>query len=103
MASVSFAHDQRPPVDQSLEQVGNGASALNKPIRCRLNPDLYEWGGTHYVSWSGLSWIVELQDVSEGRRLRQALTAFFQVFGASEKKQAKLITELQKMAAGARG
>ncbi len=98
MAQVSFAHDARPPVDATLESVGNGASTLNKPIRCRFQPDLYDWGRTSYTTWHGLTWTIECQDVAEGRRLREGLTDFFRAFGGNEKQQQRVLLALSALA-----
>jgi len=97
MASVNFAHDDRPPVDATLETIGNGASALNKPIRCRFQPDLYDWGKTAYTTWHGLTWTIDVEDVAEGRKLREGLTLFFKAFGGDARGQKRLLGELAKL------
>jgi hypothetical protein len=103
MAHVTFAYDPKPSMDATLDAIGNGAAALQKPIRCRFQPDLYDWGRTSYTSWHGLTWTIECQDVAEGRRLREGLTSFFQVFGGSERQQTRLLLELERIAVKVRG
>jgi len=101
MADVTFTHDdQRPSMDLSLEQVGDGAANLQKPIRVRLQPDLYDYTGSSYKTWSGLVWSVQLRDVEEGRRLREGLTDFFRAFGGSEKDQKALLKALKALGGG---
>jgi hypothetical protein len=102
MAQVTFAHDDRPPVDATLEGIGNGASTLNKPIRCRFQPDLYDWARTSYTAWHGLTWTIDVVDVPEGRVLREALTLFFRAFGGDARRQKRLLTMLGQIAAGGR-
>ncbi len=105
MANVSFGHDYtpKPPLDGSLEEVGATALQLGKPIRCRLQPDLYRPGPNQaYTTWVGLTWVCELEDVEEGRRLREGLTHFFRVFGADAKRQGQLLTALERLAVGIR-
>ena len=100
MAHVSFAPDERPTVDAALDLIGEGAAPLQKPIKVRIQPDLYDWGRTRYTAWH--SWAVECQDVAEGRRLREGLTSFFAAFGGSEKQQRRLLQDLSRMAEGVR-
>jgi hypothetical protein len=102
MAHTAFTHDEKPSMDAPLEVVGNGASALEKPIRIRLQPDLYNWETRTYEAWYGLTWKVEVQDVAEGRRLRQALADLFTAFGGNERQQTKVCRELGRMAEGMR-
>lgn len=100
MAHVTFAPDRpppdRPPLDRSLEEQGLAASALGKPIKIRLQPDLYDHQGAKYVSWAGLTWIVDVADVEEGRRLREGLTDFFKLFGMNEAVQQGLLKVLRE-------
>jgi hypothetical protein len=102
VASVSFSHDDKPPVDRALEEVGEQAEVKRKPIRIRFQPDLYDSSRNAYTTWIGLTWVLELRDVEEGRRLREGLTWFFKVFGADEKKQRGLLSELERRAVGVR-
>ncbi len=105
MAQTDFTRDAppKPPIDAPIEQVGNYAATLEKPIRLRVQPDLYNWKAHTYQAWYGLTWYINVADVTEGRKLRKALTDFFVVFGGSEKQQAKLIQALQQLAEGMRG
>lgn len=106
MAAVTSLHDDRPAhqraadIDRTLEQMGNGASALNRPIRCRVQPDLYHYGKKEYTSWHGLAWTVDLEDAAEGRRLRKGLTAFFKAFGGDARSQKQVLAVLEKLAGG---
>ncbi len=101
MADVSFTHDDaRPSMDRPRELVGDGAANLSKPIRVRLQPDLYDYDNSSYTTWSGLVWSVQLRDVEEGRRLREGLTDFFRVFGGSEKAQRGVLKVLKGLAGG---
>jgi hypothetical protein len=91
MANVSFSMDTPPTLDGPLERCGDSASGLDKPIKLRIQPDLYDWSRRNYHSWSGLTWMVEVQDVEEGRRLRQGLTDFLRCFGGAEWQQTELL------------
>lgn len=68
---------------------------MSKPIRVRLQPDLYDYTGSSYKTWQGLVWSVQLRDVAEGRRLREGLTDFFHAFGGSEKDQKAVLKVLK--------
>lgn len=104
MATTSFTPDApKPALDEPLERVGNAASTLEKHIRLRLQPDLYNWETRKYQAWHGLTWYIDVGDVAEGRRLRGALADFFMVFGGSARQQEKLCRELGKLAEGLRG
>jgi hypothetical protein len=100
MATLNFSQDDRlHAVDGTLEEIGDGASALGKHLKCRVQPWLYDWRVRNYTSWSGLAWTLELEDVAEGRRLRQALTYVFAAFAGDAKRQKKLLQELKAWAA----
>ena len=99
MAHMTFAHDLKPSMDAPLEAIAEAATVLNKPIKVRVQPDLYDWGAVRYGTWLGLAWTMECQDVEEGRRLREGLTMFFRLFGGEAKVQERLLRELGKMAA----
>jgi hypothetical protein len=103
MAHVNFTFDTPPTLDGPLERCGDSASAVEKPIRLRIQPDLYDWSRRNYHSWSGLTWMVEVQDVEEGRRFRQGLQDFLQAFGGTEWQQGELLDLLSGLAATARG
>lgn len=96
MATVNFVPEEtRPPIDARLEELGAAAGALGKPIRIRLQPDIYDYESQRNQKWYGLIWSVELQDVEEGRRLREGMTEFFRRFGESPESQAKLLKWLK--------
>jgi hypothetical protein len=103
MASTAFTHDSRPSMDASLEEVSLGAATLEKPIRVRLQPAVYSYEKRDYQAWAGLTWLVDVQDVEEGRRLRQGLADFICAFGGSEKVQIRLLEAVGKLAQGVRG
>lgn len=91
MAKVSFLPEKvAPPIDGKLEEVGAQAVLASRPIRLRLQPDLYNLDRQSYDSWSGLTWTLELDDVEEGRRFREALGTFMAAFGDPEKQGALL-------------
>lgn len=95
MANVSFApEDKRPSLDGAIES----ASESGKAIRVRCQPDVYDYEKGNYQTWTGLSWIVECQDVEEGRRLREGLTDFFKAFGGQAAMQERVLNELKRMA-----
>lgn len=96
MAIVHFVPEEtRPPLDARLEELGAAAGALGKPIRIRLQPDIYDYESQRNQKWYGLIWTVELQDIEEGRRLREGLTEFFKKFGESEASQRGLLKWLK--------
>jgi hypothetical protein len=98
MASVDFAPEkERPALDQALEANAAACAQLQKPVRVRLQPDLYEYERKIYSSWLGLTWIVELSDIDEGRRLRQGLQDFFRLFGQSADSQDEMLRELREL------
>lgn len=97
MGKVTFSPErQPPPIDQRLQQAAGQAVLMDRPIRLRLQPDLWDYDKGNYSAWSGLSWVLELDDVEEGRRARQALQALWAVFGHSAEVQAQLITLLDE-------
>ena len=98
MAKVISTQDIRPPIDESLEKIGAGAAASNRPIRVRVAPDLYDYDKQGYNSWHGLSWSVEVMDVEEGRRLRKGLGDFLKAFGHSPKSQAAVLKAVAREA-----
>lgn len=96
MASVSSAAtDEKPPIDKRLEALGAIAAAAGKPIRVRIQPDIYDYQNQANQTWLGLIWMIELEDVEEGRKLREGLTWFFQKFGQSAESQKKLLAWLK--------
>lgn len=96
MATVVFTADQTPPpIDARLEETGAVAGVMGKPIRVRIQPDLYDYDGQKYQVWNQLTWTVDLADVAEGRKLREGLTMFFRLFGASPKSQVSLLELLK--------
>lgn len=98
MAKVSFLPDQQPPpIDQALELVGASAALASRPIRIRLQPDLYDIDKRSYYGWVGLTWTLDLEDIEEGRRFREGLGRFMAGFGDPEK-QAKLLRALEELA-----
>ena len=100
MATVSFTAAP-PPIDTPLEEFGGQALKEGKPIRIRLQPDVYSPKDTNYKTWQGVVWIVEVPDLDEGRRLREGLTHFFKVFGS--KRQARLLGQLRTLAGEPKG
>lgn len=95
MATVTFTAAP-PPIDTVLDQLALDAAAAQKPIRIRLQPDVYEYSTRLFKTWTGLVWFVECEDVEEGRRLREGLADFFKAFGT--KRQEKLLKVLQGLA-----
>ncbi len=89
MAQVSFAPDKTtPPMDEPLEQAAAVALLAGKPIiKLRLQPDLYNFDKRHYSSWAGLTWMLDLESVEEGRRFREGLEWFLKAFGDPEKQK----------------
>lgn len=101
MATVVFTADQTPPpIDARLEETGAVAGVLGKPIRVRIQPDLYDYDGQKYQVWNQLTWTVDLADVAEGRKLREGLTDFFALFGKSPSSQLRLLSELRSVREG---
>lgn len=99
MAHVQFTHDAPvEPIDASLEAAGSAAVNVGRPIRCRLQPYLYDWPNANFGAWRGLTWTIECQDVGEGRRLREGLASFFKAFGGTERQQARLLALLSELA-----
>lgn len=99
MAVVNFAPEQeRPPLDYALEIVAQQCAERGKAIRFRVQPDLYSYEQQTYVAWTGLTWIVEIADVEEGRRMREGLQWLFRLFGTDEAGQVKVLATLQALA-----
>lgn len=94
MAKVTFLPDRvAPPVDAKLEEIGGIATLAGREIRLRLQPDLYHHDKQGYVAWAGLTWTLELEDIEEGRRFREALGRFMAAFG--DERQGKVIEMLE--------
>ena len=98
MAHVNYTYDAPPSIDGPLERTGDEASGLEKRIRIRIQPDLYSWESRNYHSWIGLTWMIEVQDVAEGRRFREGLAAFMVCFGGNQRQQEALLKELAERA-----
>lgn len=97
MAKVSFLPDKvAPPIDAALTELGAQAVLADRPLRLRLQPDLYSVDRQAYLAWAGLTWTLDLDDVEEGKRFREALGKFMAAFGDAEK-QAKLIALVEKL------
>lgn len=95
MAKVSFAPEKAaPPLDAKLEEIGAQAVLAARPIRLRLQPDLYDSDRKGYQSWVGLTWTLDLDSIDEGRLFREALGKFMAAFG-DEGKQAKVVAMLE--------
>lgn len=95
MASVSFLPEKSaPPLDAKLEEAGAQALLASRPIRLRLQPNLYSLDKQAYEAWIGLAWTLDLDDIEEGRRFREALGTFMAAFGDPEK-QGKLLKALE--------
>lgn len=98
MAKVNSTMDPQPrPVDQRLEELGAVASISGKPLRVRVQPDIYNSENGNYAVWAGLSWTLDLDSVEEGRKLREALTDFFILFGLNPDAQAGLLETLRSL------
>ena len=98
MALVDFSPErEKPALDLALEQAG--AIAQTKPIRFRVQPDLYDYDRQRYQPWVGLIWTVDLENVEEGRRLREGLTRFFRLFGRTVEMQAEVLRTLEELEA----
>lgn len=97
MATVSFAPD-RPttPLDAKLEELGAQALLASRPIRLRLQPDLYDSDRRAYQSWTGLTWTLDISEIAEGRLFREGLGDFMQLFG-DDAKQAQLLQLLRDL------
>ncbi len=82
MAKVTFTPEKAPPpLDQTLDQMGAAALALGKTIRVRIQPDIYDYGKRQYNAWSFVTWVVDLENLEQGRALREGLQGFLRVFG----------------------
>ncbi len=98
MAKVSYLPDKvAPPVDTKLEEIHAVAVLAGKPIRLRIQPDLYHPERQGYESWAGLAWTLDLDDIEEGRRFREALGRFMAAFAADGATQAELIVQLERL------
>lgn len=98
MAQVSFAPDRiAPALDGRLEEAAAQAALASRPIRVRIQPAFYNLDKSGYDGWNNLVWTLDLDDVEEGRRLRQGLEAFLKAFGDPER-QAKVLRMLEKLA-----
>lgn len=94
MAIVVLTHEiERPPIDGPLEQAALAAQKASKALRLRVQPDLYDPDKNRYTSWTGLTWMVDLEDVAEGRKLREALTLFFRLFGEDADKLRRVLQD----------
>lgn len=101
MAKVtSQAEQQPPPLDQRLEELATIASLNSRALRVRIQPDIYNYETGNYAVWTGLSWTFDLTDVEEGRRLREGLAAFFELFGKSPESQGRVLDMLRGMCEG---
>ena len=97
MAQVSFLPDQQaPPIDKTLIDLAGQAALLSKPLRVRVQPDIYSVDKQEYVAWKGLVWALDLDDAAEGTELRVVLQQVLGAFGDPEKK-AKLLTLLGEL------
>lgn len=91
MAKVSFQSDRvAPPTDAKIEEIGVIALATGRPIKLRIQPDLYNADKQRYDSWSGANWTLELDDVEEGKRFLDGLEAYMRAFG-DPKRQAETL------------
>lgn len=98
MAEVTFLPEQSaPPLDATLEDMGARSILAGKPIRVRMQPDVYDTEKARYQSWAGLVWALNVESVEEGRLLRVGLTQFFKAFGKSATSQKKLLRALGRL------
>lgn len=82
---VTFSPNREPrPIDATLEELGGAAILAGRSVRVRVQPDLYNYEKGSFSSWATLAWTLDLEDIEEGRRFREALTAFFKAFGECE-------------------
>lgn len=65
----------KPDLDASLTEIAVKATALNLPVRMRLQPNLLMYDG-NYVAWAGVSWVLEVADADAAKEFRRALDGF---------------------------
>lgn len=94
MATVNYAPDDKLPIDQLVDTL----IVEGKPLRVRVQPDIYNHVGGVYKTWNGVSWTIECEDAEEVKRLREGLADFFKAFGGDGKKQGQVLRELKRMA-----
>ena len=107
------AHDlERQPIDTPLEAAHRSrkrhgiekSSGKSRPLRLRVAPDLYFWGGEDpddkpgYRSWHGLSWIMELDTVAETQAAREVLGLVIQLM--TRYSPQSVLEELRQVAQG---
>lgn len=90
MAIVAYTYEPK-PIDATLDTLAQAHP--DRLIRCRLQPDIYDYAVANYKTWVGLVWTIDCENVEEGRRLREGLEGFFKAFGG--KRQGKLLRQLK--------
>ncbi len=95
MAQVNWSQDEKPPIDAVLETLAEAYP--DRALKIRVQPTIYDYETRTYKTWTELSWVLEMDDVDEARRMREGLQDFFVGFGTAEK-QAGLLADLKKRA-----
>lgn len=70
---------ERPPIDAVLER--EEYTRDGKPIRIRVQPDLYNHDKMQNDSWPQAIWQFEMKDAAAASRFRVALTRYFKLLG----------------------
>ena len=84
------------PIDTALERAAAVAMTVGKPLKIRIQPDVYDYDSQKYLTWTNLVWTVDVEDVEEGRRLRELVEAALEAFAARDGAgQVGLIGELR--------
>jgi len=85
-------------LDHSLERAAAAAMTVGKPLKIRIQPDVYDYDNQRYTSWSQVIWTMDVQDVEEGRRLRRLLQTVLAAFaGRDAVNQEDLIRQVEAL------
>lgn len=100
MAKVTYAADALVPrsLDYTIEEMAEQLDLRVKPLRLRVQPDVYDVRLARYTSWAGVIWSIDVDTVDEGRKLREGLTLFFRRFGEGAAMQDWLLQVLREVA-----